>query len=586
MDKEKQILEDPDTYLYKRDSDDPKTRSLMIPFYWGYRAEPGEIKRDKNNDPTKLRGQYQDVFENRLDRHFAKGGGFFANATNNLLEMYSKGFDKTIRHLAQTQLPNTLYMGIAPHRRYFVLAATRLAMLISEIRRVSPDETITIMGHSQGTLITLLAQALLIDKGQRCADTVIMVDSPYSVLPKVTPKGHDTLATLIGIVKAVTQTPHAQPPLSELRETKTYGGRTGPQWSPTQGTRKDKVGNLVVFPERDNRGKVYLYFCPDDTTVALKDVQGIGTFGVPGVLPDGKPAMTALQPLRFYQRMWTKRHRNGEPVLVGKAINQELLRTPDDPPYPGGDWSFGNMVSQTLIPKGEERLINAEPLSPPHAPQMFGGEEKSGTPTQSGQDKPDDVSNRSALGNPKASFKWIFVRKSPTRVDREQERADWNMGKEPDDQTAAIRQTPVSGNAMLKTQDHYVISREETANEILARLADKPDLDTNSYHSAVLRSAENQRWVTAMDIAVGQAHCLDDPVMRDVLVAIADWRIDKKQFAIVSKLPGWARLSEEAQTLVKASLRYYQDGIFPSTDLVSLSPPSLVVGSAKKGAGQ
>ncbi|MET4710956.1 hypothetical protein ACVKS2_000457, partial [Pseudomonas sp. PvP125] len=85
-------LNDPDTYLYQRDTEAPKTRSLMIPFYWGYRAEPGEIKRDKNNDPTKLRDQYQDVFENRLDRHFAKGGGFFANATNNLLEMYREGF--------------------------------------------------------------------------------------------------------------------------------------------------------------------------------------------------------------------------------------------------------------------------------------------------------------------------------------------------------------------------------------------------------------------------------------------------------------------------------------------------------------
>jgi len=210
---DKATLDDPDTYLYRRDTADPKTRSLMIPFYWGYRAEPGEIKRDKNDDPTKLRGQYQDVFENRLDRHFAKGGGFFANATNNLLEMYSPGFAKAIRHLAQPMLSNTQYMGKGPHRRYFVLAATRLAMLVSEIRRVSPDETITIMGHSQGTLITLLAQAMLIDKDQRCADTVIMVDTPYSVLPKTTPKGHDTLATLINIATAVTQAPHAQPPL-------------------------------------------------------------------------------------------------------------------------------------------------------------------------------------------------------------------------------------------------------------------------------------------------------------------------------------------------------------------------------------
>ncbi|WP_122604001.1 T6SS effector phospholipase Tle3 domain-containing protein, partial [Pseudomonas viridiflava] len=121
------------------------------------------------------------------------------------------------------------------------------------------------------------------------------------------------------IVTAVTRKPHVQPALSELREPATYRGRTGPKWSQTQGTRKNKVGNLTVFPERDNRGKVYLYFCPDDTTVALDDVTGIGTYGVPDALPDGQMAMMLLQTIRFYQRMWTKRHRDGEPVLADKT---------------------------------------------------------------------------------------------------------------------------------------------------------------------------------------------------------------------------------------------------------------------------
>jgi len=576
-DDHKATLDDPDTFLYQRDADDPKTRSLMIPFYWGYRAEPGEIKRDKNNDPTKLRGQYQDVFENRLDRHFAKGGGFFANATNNLLEMYSPGFAKAIRHLAQLMLSNTQYMGKGPHRRYFVLAATRLAMLVSEIRRVSPDETITIIGHSQGTLITLLAQAMLIDKGQRCADTVIMVDTPYSVLPKATPKGHDTLATLINIATAVTQAPHAQPPLSALRDSKTYGGRTGPKWSPTQGSRQDKVGNVTVFPERDNRGKVYLYFCPDDTTVALDDVHGIGTYGVPNTLPDGKPAMAALQSLRFYQRLWTKRHRDGEPVLVGEALQQTVLRAKGEPRYPGG-WSAAAVASRAPIAKGEELLINAEPLCPPHAPQMFGGE------VALGMDSPDDVSIRSALGNPSASFKWFKVRTSPHRVDSNAELARLNAGKEPGDQTSAISQVPVYQGSEVK---EYVIFREETPNEIQDRMPeDRKEREPNSYHSAVLRSPENQRWVTAMDIAIGQAHSLDDPAMREVLVAIADWKMDKKVFQIIKELPAWARLSREAQALVTASSKYYQRGVFPSSELVSLTPPSLLANAPVKGDGR
>jgi pimeloyl-ACP methyl ester carboxylesterase len=579
----KATLDDPDTFLYQRDADDPKTRSLMIPFYWGYRAEPGEIKRDKNDDPTKLRGQYQDVFENRLDRHFAKGGGFFANATNNLLEMYGKGFGKFIRHGAQLLLSNTQFMGRGPHRRYFVLAATRLAMLVSEIRRVSPDETITIMGHSQGTLITLLAQAMLIDKGQRCADTVIMVDTPYSVLPKATPKGHDTLATLINIATAVTQAPHTQPPLSALRDSKTYGGRTGPRWSPIQGSRKDKVGNFTVFPERDNRGKVYLYFCPDDTTVALDDVHGIGTYGVPNTLPDGKPAMAALQSVRFYQRLWTKRHRDGQPVLVGDAIQQTVLRAKGEPRYPGG-WSAGAIASQAPITKGGEVLINAEPLSPPYAPDLFGGEVEQGTPTRAGKDSPDDVSIRSALGNPGARFKWFKVRTSPHRVDSDAELARLNADKEPGDQTSAISQVPVYRGSEVK---EYVIFREETPNEIQDRMREDPkERETNSYHSAVLRSPENQRWVTAMDIAIGQAHSLDDPDMREVLVAIADWKMDKRYFKKIKELPGWSQLSEEAQALVTSSSKYYQRGVFPPSELVSLTPPSLLVNALVRGDGR
>ncbi|MFJ1340086.1 DUF3274 domain-containing protein [Pseudomonas caricapapayae] len=583
---QKRILDDPDTHLYRRDTDTPKTRSLMIPFYWGYRAAPDEIKRDENNDPVKLRDQYQDIYHNRLDRHFAKGGGFFANATNNLLDMYGKGFDKLIRHVAQTQLPNTLYMGQAPHRRYFVLAAARLAMLIREIRRVSANDTITVMGHSQGTLISLLAQAMLVDQGERCADTLIMVASPYSVLPKVTPEDHDTLATLINIVSAVTCNKHPRPALAELRELATYGGRSGPRWSAGQGTRLDKAQNLTVFSERDNRGKVYLYFCPDDTTVALDDVEGIGTYGVPDTLPDGTAAMSALHAQGFYQRLWTKRQRDGAPVLVGKAPGPEYLRAAGEPRYPGG-WSMAAAASQAPIPEQQTRLVNAEALNPPHAPQMFGGEAQPGTPTRAGLDRPDEVSQSNALGNPAARFQWIYVHNSPTRVVLEVERERWNRGKEAGDQTAALRQTPVSGNAMLKTQDHYRIEREETPNEIRARLpVDRKEWDANSYHSAMLRSPENHRWVTAMDIAIGQAECLNDPAMREVLVAIADWKLDEDRYNEILGLPGWSRLDIKSQALVTASYLYYRRGKFPASELVSLEPPSLLVSTMKKGAVQ
>ncbi|OWB19390.1 T6SS effector phospholipase Tle3 domain-containing protein, partial [Xanthomonas oryzae] len=185
---------DPDTYLYQRSEDITSklpTHSMFIPFYWGYRASNNEIAKDKRGNPTRLRSQYQDTAGNRLDANFAKAGGFFVNATSNLPDMYGKGFEKTLKTRGvQMVSPDFTYFGNAPPRRYFVLAAERLAMLVSEIRRLAPDDTITIMGHSQGTLITLLAQAMLAersqrclaDPSQRCADCLILVDSPYSLL--------------------------------------------------------------------------------------------------------------------------------------------------------------------------------------------------------------------------------------------------------------------------------------------------------------------------------------------------------------------------------------------------------------------
>ncbi|TFZ33447.1 DUF3274 domain-containing protein, partial [Pseudomonas syringae] len=153
----------------------------------------------------------------------------------------------------------------------------------------------------------------------------------------------------------------------------------------------------TVFPDRDDRGKVYLYCCPDDTPVALDDVQGIGTYGVPDALPAGRMAMMILQARRFYQRMWTKRYRDGEPVLVGKTPQPEFLRAEGESRYPGGSFFVG-LVSQAPVSEGQERLINAEALDPPHEPQMFGGEASRGPAPTAGRDRPDDVGDSDAHG--------------------------------------------------------------------------------------------------------------------------------------------------------------------------------------------
>lgn len=575
---ENDTLDDPDTHLYRRK--DEGANSVLIPFYWGYRAAKEDIKRDATGGATKLRTQYQDSFGNRLDRNFGKAGGFFANATNNLPEMYGKGFDDGMRHIAQFAASNTQYFGKGPHRRYYVLAAERLATLIATIRSQFPSETITVMGHSQGTLITLLAQAMLVERNQRCADCVIMVDTPYSLLAKTTPAGSDTLGTLIDIVDQVTGAPYGPPSLKDMQmgQKESYG-RAGNAWTAEQGQRIGKDGQMLVFPERDNRGKVFLYFCPDDTTVALDRVAGIGTYGVPDSIGQ-LPAMDTLREKRFYQRMWTKRYRNAKPVVVGEPPRNQFLRAVDEPRYPGDSWVIGAAALEPVI-EGTMRLINGEALTPQHAPQLFGGEEVKGTPTTVGKDRPDDVSKAIAMGNPKASFKWIELETSSRMPNVQEIRAQFNEGKAPDDQTQTVKLEPIVGESESLHMQGFRVMREETANEIRARMAtDVSALEPNSYHSGVLRHPENHRWVTAMDVAIGQAHTVDDPQWRELLMLMADWRMTPAAFGKMKKNPLWSSLEERTRQLAAACHDYYRKGLFPGNDLVQLDRmPSLVKGN-------
>jgi len=568
-----ETLDDPDTNLYKRN--DAHAKSVLIPFYWGYRAAKNEILRDENGDPAKVRTQYQDKNANRLDRHFGKPGGFFVNATNNLPEMYGEGFDAFKRHFANPHLDRTKFMGACPHRRYFVLAAERLAALVTTIRSIYPSETITIMGHSQGTLITLLSQALLIDRGARCADCAIMVASPYSLIAEKTRAGGDTLRTLQRIVERMTKTPYALPSLDDLAagQAKSYG-RAGARWSAGQGQRLGKDGAMLVFPERDNRGKVYLYFSPDDTTVGLADVSGIGTLGVPDLVDGGRPGMTRLAKIGFKQRMWTKRHRDGKPVMVGDAPAHHALRAKGEPRYAGG-MSAANVATAVAMAENSHLLINGEALVPPHAPQMFGGEAVKGTPTTPGMDRPDVVSVHAALGKASAKFPGIPLPKEYMRLSPEAALEKYNKDKEEDGQTSEIRAA-----GWLKGKE-----REMTPNEIREWMSRSDEvLDENSYHSGVLRDPENHRWVTAMDVAIGQGHSLDDPQWRELLTLMADWRMTEEMTEKMKDNPKWAALDPLVQKLVQASGKYYLTGEFPPASLVNLKKlPSLVDGHIPEG---
>lgn len=357
---DKNVVEpDPDAVFFKRKIND-KTFSPVIPFYWGF--------RETFNQADTKNGQRTDRFGNRLDKDLSKGGGPFGNATSTLPDMWNRGLSSPADVGGDPVRP----LLSAPGRMYMVLAAKRLAALIAMIRDYDANEAVTIVAHSQGCLISLLAQAFLLDEGHRPADTLILTHPPYSLEEETTwlfagleklsggsdaamddhygaINGRQTfdarLRTLVNIVQGVVVKKRATPALAELTDHGKYLGMVGTKWS--------------AGADRDNRGKVYLYFCPEDMTVALDNMKGIGWQGVPDFMsgtalskkkeekkhsmwgdsvPQWATELQHRKPLSelgsgFFQRVFTSKQRFDLPkkavgaVLVGNAPHDFALRT-------------------------------------------------------------------------------------------------------------------------------------------------------------------------------------------------------------------------------------------------------------------
>ncbi|MDQ4627962.1 T6SS effector phospholipase Tle3 domain-containing protein [Janthinobacterium lividum] len=276
------LEDDPDAVFFKR-TIDKDTDSPVIPFYWGYREVEGKT--------STVNGQFVDRYGNRLDKDLSKEGGPFGNATSNLPDMWRPGIYAPADPMGDALRP----LRTAPGRMYMVLAAQRLAALIAMIRDYDADDTVSIVAHSQGCLLSLLAQAMLMEKGLAPADNLILTHPPYSLVDSLPllmrgaawfDGGEDAamkpyyhllsgaqtlgarLKTLVNIVAGVAKGngQPCMPPFADLKKDE-HRGMVGGRWQSAE--------------DRDNRRKVYLYFCPEDMTVALDNIQGIGWDGVP-----------------------------------------------------------------------------------------------------------------------------------------------------------------------------------------------------------------------------------------------------------------------------------------------------------------
>lgn len=258
--------------------------SPIIHFFWGYRAKDGEEKKWKVPLRNKNRkSAWSKNNEPAPPLHW--GGGAFQNGCNNLPLLWSdEGFKRRIWAAfipidVQGMNPEVdRQLQDAPPRNYYAHAAGRLADLVRKVRGKYEADTITLIGHSQGTQIVLAALALLEANNQ--PDAVMLMNGPYALESKVT----DSLAqgnraptekarkkTFENIVQRF-QSGHRALTDNLLAKLRVGVTSEGKLWTPK------------APGERDNTGRLYIYFNPHDRVMGSTALQSIGWQGVPDSL--------------------------------------------------------------------------------------------------------------------------------------------------------------------------------------------------------------------------------------------------------------------------------------------------------------
>ncbi|MDK6764841.1 hypothetical protein QP380_06135, partial [Klebsiella aerogenes] len=369
-------------------------RSPIIPFYWGYKPvtreeymgdqqryrnevsklqdsahlpfdayqEDNADKKAELGNDGKGRFKYQnDNFKNALDVNFAKGGGTFANATTNIPDMLGPGAGGVALAAAGF---STLYMNGGdfthpifpnPHRIYQFFAAQRLADLILTIRSepVTENDVINIVAHSQGTIITMLANMLVKQAGSQPVNCVILNHSPYSLEGRLSediqPGHHQTdnaRQTTFKNFCALMATQYKGGEISEANLLAMEGACTLRKASDSPLRQDEKY-------RRDNNGKVYNYFCPNDGTVSLKNIQGIGWRGIPRNIASAIP--------NLYQRVF---YQHGQTGIAPTGKPFEL------PPSHKGDAEYSSLTNTAYT--AHDVVVNGEELPQPFVFKLQG----------------------------------------------------------------------------------------------------------------------------------------------------------------------------------------------------------------------
>ena len=552
-------------------------RSPVIPFYWGYKpvtyddwvadqqnyrkevdaqklGDKAHIPYDayQQNDKEKMKAvgndgdnkvKFQnDNWNNALDMNFAKGGGTFANATTSIPDMLGPGAGGAAVAAAGF---STLYLNGGdythpifpnPHRIYQFFAAQRLADLIIQIRDepVTENDVINVVAHSQGTIITMLANMLVKQAGYSPANCVILNNSPYSLESRLMENAqsghHQTSAARQQTFKNFCAVMAEQYKGGELSgdDIEALEGSCTLRRPEENPLRKDNKYR------RNNNGKVYNYFCPNDGTVSLKNVQGFGWRGIPGELASAIPN---LRQRVFCQHVW-----------VGKAPDEKPFEMP--PSYKG---DFKYSVATNASYTASDVIINGEEL-----PETFMFRLQGQDNHPDNDEKTCDAPYKANI-DPDSPDAYISYSAKAYAISRtasatypldDYQRRSWCPGHvltESELQTESNKRNVTVIHGMVSGSKDFpaltltwLKSRDELEKEW-----QKSDPVSYSQHSSVVMSEFAPSHAMAFDLAIGQCKAFNYKAGEfwEALLHRADWRdvhngnVDAKEYYRTGRLP-------------------------------------------------
>lgn len=552
-------------------------RSPVIPFYWGYKpvtyddwvadqqnyrkevdvqklGDKAHIPYDayQQNDKEKMKAvgndgenklKFQnDNWNNALDMNYAKGGGTFANATTSIPDMLGPGAGGAAVAAAGF---STLYLNGGdythpifpnPHRIYQFFAAQRLADLIIQIRDepVTENDVINVVAHSQGTIITMLANMLVKQAGYSPANCVILNNSPYSLESRLMENAqsghHQTSAARQQTFKNFCAVMAEQYKGGELSgdDIEALEGSCTLRRPEENPLRKDNKYR------RNNNGKVYNYFCPNDGTVSLKNVQGFGWRGIPGELASAIPN---LRQRVFCQHVW-----------VGKAPDEKPFEMP--PSYKG---DFKYSVATNASYTASDVIINGEEL-----PETFMFRLQGQDNHPDNDEKTCDAPYKANI-DPDSPDAYISYSAKAYAISRtasatypldDYQRRSWFPGHvltESELQTESNKRNVTVIHGMVSGSKDFpaltltwLKSRDELEKEW-----QKSDPVSYSQHSSVVMSEFAPSHAMAFDLAIGQCKAFNYKAGEfwEALLHRADWRdvhngnVDAKEYYRTGRLP-------------------------------------------------